>query len=414
MNVVISVFGSRGDVQPVAGLGLALQKRGHRVTLCAPENFADWSRRIGLRFVPIGSDILRFFERTDVGVFRMTRALRAELAGHFDPLTDVVRGADLVLGSGVPVAAHSVADLCGVPYRFVAFCPLSIRSAQHPPPHFFKLRRLSAAIPALWGLSDGIFNFAGAEVINAFRRRSGLPEIRGVWDHVVGRQPLLAADPALAPLPADLASDVFQTGTWSWNPDAPADNEAQASLETFLQKGPPPIYVGFGSMPVGSASALAQVVRAAIAKTDGRAVVSVPAEARAGLSESDELHWIGDVPHAALFPRTLAVVHHGGAGTTATAARSGVPQIIVPHMLDQHYWGHRVAELGLGPLPIARRRLSERTLVEALACVQAPAVRERALALGATMRTDGIDQAIRHLEGLMPAVTSAEQEQAHA
>src|SRR5262249_2327779 len=149
---------------------------------------------------------------------------------------------------------------------------------------------------------------AGRGPINHFRAAHGLPPIRRVWQHVIGERPLLAADPALASLPPDLAGRVVQVGSWA----APASPSGRLSQEwaQSLQGGDPPVYVGFGSMPVPDARRLLEMAADAATAADCRLVLSVPAAARPHAEAREGVLVVSEAPHAALFPRVRAVVHH--------------------------------------------------------------------------------------------------------
>jgi len=182
---------------------------------------------------------------------------------------------------------------------------------------------------------------------------------------VLGKRPILAADAELAPAPLESAVGIERIPCLHPFAGPPLPEK----LQHFLETGPPPVFLGFGSMtdpdPVGSTDLLLEAVR----RAGVRAVIS---RGWAGLAEGalpDGVFATGPVAHAHLFPRMAAVVHHGGAGTTTMAARAGVPQVVIPHVLDQHYWAFHVARLGLGPPRIPRRRLTAAALAETLIAV---------------------------------------------
>jgi UDP:flavonoid glycosyltransferase YjiC (YdhE family) len=187
-----------------------------------------------------------------------------------------------------------------------------------------------------------------------------------------------------------------QTGAWFM----PESEELPADVEAFLAAGPPPVYVGFGSMQDPDAAGTSRRVLDAVRRAGVRVLLS---RGWAGLGEvelpSTALR-IGSLPHGKLFPRCAAVVHHGGAGTTANATRAGVPQVIIPHEVDQFYWGHRVWTLGLSPPPIPKRRLSAEALAAAIrTCIEDAGMRQRAANFVNGIRTDGLARAIAILEG---------------
>jgi vancomycin aglycone glucosyltransferase len=238
------------------------------------------------------------------------------------------------------------------------------------------------------------------------RGRVGLglaPARRPLTDFMRARM-ILAADPELAPLTARMPAASLQADPWILRDPAPLDPRVQA----FVDAGPPPIYVGFGSMVATASLNLGQCVVQA-ARLAGRRLVVAGGWAALdrSVSASDDVLAISEAPHEKLFPLMGAVVHHGGAGTTTAAARAGTPQVIVPHMLDQFYWARRVDVLGLGPrsLPISA------VTVDALAGRIAAATGEaafhaRAREFGSrAIRRDGVPAAVQYLErfGRAPA-----------
>jgi UDP:flavonoid glycosyltransferase YjiC (YdhE family) len=186
---------------------------------------------------------------------------------------------------------------------------------------------------------------------------------------------IVASDKEIAEVPPDVEVSYRQTGYLHL--DQP--DQSLAELDAFLQAGPPPVYAGFGSMPARDQAKMVPPVVDAIRSVGQRAVLGKfwdgPSESSAG---SDAL-FIRGYPHLKLFPRMAAVIHHGGAGTTAASAASGVPQVVIPHVLDQYYWGHRVYESRLGPRPIWRSRLDARKLKAALEqCLGNAGIRKKA------------------------------------
>jgi vancomycin aglycone glucosyltransferase len=208
---------------------------------------------------------------------------------------------------------------------------------------------------------------------------------------------IIASDAEIAPVPRDATVRCVQTGYWV--PPASMSAPLPDAVERFLAAGPPPIYFGFGSMPDHDLEATHRAFVQAAGAVGRRALVATARPTRA-LSGSGDVFTLGAVSHALLFPRLAAVVHHGGAGTTATAARAGVPQIVVPHVLDQAYWGRRVEQLGIGARAVMRAQLTRETLARALANVLTDgSVLARARALGEALRgRDGIGDAIAALQ----------------
>jgi UDP:flavonoid glycosyltransferase YjiC (YdhE family) len=212
------------------------------------------------------------------------------------------------------------------------------------------------------------------------------------------QQPLLCGySPTVLPRPADLPNHIFITGYWFL--DAPPNWQPDPELINFIKSGQPPIYLGFGSMgnPVNNRDT-ATIVLTALAKTGQRAVLSA---GWSGLGLEQKLpsavFLLKSIPHSWLFPQMSAIVHHGGAGTTGTALSAGVPSIVIPHFGDQYFWGRCVAELGAGPEPISRKKLSAERLAQAVSiAIHDRAMNERASSIGAQIKAEeGVQQAIQ-------------------
>ncbi|SCF81565.1 glycosyltransferase, partial [Streptomyces sp. Ncost-T10-10d] len=243
-----------------------------------------------------------------------------------------------------------------------------------------------------WDLNTENMNALFGEAINTHRASIGLPLVANVRDHILADRPWLAADPTLGPWlqPADL--DVVQTGAWIRLDERPLP----ADLEAFLDAGTPPVYVGFGSMPIRDSQDIARAAIEAIRAQGRRVLVSRGWADMALPDEGDDCFVVGEVNQQALFGRVAVVVHHGGAGTTTTAARAGAPQVVVPQMADQPYWAGRVAELGIGAAhdgPI----LTFESLSAALKTALTPESRARARGVAGTIRTDGATVAAKLL-----------------
>jgi UDP:flavonoid glycosyltransferase YjiC (YdhE family) len=202
---------------------------------------------------------------------------------------------------------------------------------------------------------------------------------------------IVAADKELAPLPPEAPADCWQTGYWH----PPPKKALPAPILRFLRDGPAPIYIGFGSMGDPTPQQTIAILRRAVHLAGVRAIFQSGWAGWDFQSDADCLCATGDLPHENLFTRVAGVVHHGGAGTVMAAARAGVPQMIVPHLLDQYYWGRRIMKLGIGPPPIRKNRLTAEALAQALSrMVTSRAMRVRAQELSAPLqRRNGARQA---------------------
>jgi vancomycin aglycone glucosyltransferase len=392
MRIVLAAEGTRGDVHPFLALAELLAARGADVLVCAPPDFEAEARERGLPYRNVGPPVRAFLEQqaaavhgTTSEVLRVGRDfIAANLPLQMAAMVDAVRGAELVLAASTQAAAVTAAELHGARHRFVAYAPGIIPSPDVAPimMPWPRLRGLPAR--AAWWVTQRLANALLRGPIDRERAKLGLPPVRDVMEHMIGAEPLLAADEELAPAPRGARVRVESIGCLHpFDADAPLPEK----LEAFLAAGEPPVYVGFGSMTDPAPSATTRLVLDAVARAGVRAILS---RGWAGLGDGPlpgDVIEIGPVSHAALFRRVAAVVHHGGAGTTTMAARAGTPQVVVPHLLDQHYWGARVVDLGLGPPPLPRRRLSADALAGALASLRDnDLVADRAAELGERLR----------------------------
>jgi sterol 3beta-glucosyltransferase len=209
------------------------------------------------------------------------------------------------------------------------------------------------------------------------------------------------------PRPHDWAARYEVTGYWLL--DAAGGWEPPAELVQFLEAGPPPVYIGFGSMGSKDPAAAGRLAIEALARSGQRGILAAGWGGMQATELPATVHLISSVPHSWLFPRMAAVVHHGGAGTTAAGLRAGVPSVLVPFMGDQPFWGRRVATLGVGPTPIPRKRLTAERLATAIGeAVSNAAMRQRASDLGQVLRAeDGIGRAVEIIDRFCQHLTTA-------
>lgn len=358
MRITFAPVGTWGDVLPSLEVASALQASGHAVRVCTGRSFERAIAARGLEPAEAGFDFAQALQPADAAEGGKAAALA--LARAAPELASMVRAAaadaQVLVGNSWQVVGPSVAEALGIAWRTLQLFP----------------RRIGPDADRTWTL----FHRAVAEV----RQGLKLPAVRDVPDHLFqdGRC-VLAYDPVLSGDPAAVGSCV------------PFREEAlDARVEAFLAGGPA-LYAGFGSMPVHHDDRLA----GAVARAARRAGLRVIALGLGPDADADE-GWLRleSACHASLFRRVQVAVHHGGAGTTLEAARAGVPQVIVPHLFDQPFWGARVAALGLGPAPIPRMELDEERLAEGIARASAAAERCAAFAEGARARS-GLEAAAR-------------------
>ncbi|UAK31530.1 glycosyltransferase [Nocardia asteroides] len=398
MRVLLTTWGSRGDVEPLAALAEALRELGAEARVCAPpdEEFAKLLERVGVPLVPLGPTVHSVVANPKPPTARDAFALAPALvAARFDTLTAVAEGCDALLATGLmPAGARDVAEKLGMHYVFACFHLLGLPSRHLPPG-----RRPGTPSPpdetdnrVLWQQDAQRVNALYGEALNSHRAAIGLPPVDNVRDHVLTGRPWLAADATLCPSQGMTDLDVVQTGAWILPDDRPLPN----GLKAFLDAGAPPVYVGFGSMAAHAPKDIARVAIEAVRAQDRRVLLARGWAELAPIDDVDDCFVVGEVNQQALFGRVAAVVHHGGAGTTTTAARAGAPQVIVPQIADQPYWATRVAELGIGVAHEGSTPTVD-SLSAALATALAPETRTRARTVAGAIRADGATVAAKLL-----------------
>jgi len=394
----LTAWGSRGDHEPLAALAQWQRGLGAEVRVCTPpdEEFAALFARVDVAVIPLGPSTRSIAAGLKAPSPDAAFRLAADLvAARFDTLPAAAEGCDALLATGLmPAGARSVAEKLGIAYVLATFHIYGL-----PSRHFAPAARPGKQSPhdetdnrVLWRQDAERVNALYLEPLNKGRAAIGLPPVADVREHVITNQPWLAADPVLAPWKDLTDLDIVQTGAWILPDDRPLPTELQA----FLDAGEPPVYVGFGSMAMRTSTDLGRVVIEATRAQGRRVVLGRGWADLASIDDLDDCLVVGDVNHQALFPRVSAVVHHGGAGTTTTAALAGTPQVIVPQIVDQPHWARRVVELGIGaahdgPVPTSA------SLAAALGTALAPETRERAAAVATQVRTDGAMVAARRL-----------------
>jgi UDP:flavonoid glycosyltransferase YjiC (YdhE family) len=426
LRIVIPVTGTRGDVQPYVALGKGLQAAGHEVRVATHLDFAPLVRAHGLEFFAVADDsralhsgaVARRMNAAGRNPFAYVR----ELVRLREPIMhDLVArsaaacrdGDFVVLTPTTLLVGLSAAEKWDLPHCITSFQPTSpsrhLVNCLFPEiPGWVPGRRLYnylthlAAGGSLWASLRPLINAARREVLD-------LPPFPPLGPPVAFFEttPTLAGySPRVIPPPPDWRDNIHVTGYWFL--DAPPDWEPPGALVDFLKSGPPPFCIGFGSMSDGDAAQATEVVCAALAASDQRAVLLTGWGALAPPWPSGRVFVTESVPHDWLYPRSAGVVHHGGAGTTAAALRAGVPALVVPFAGDQFLWGRRVHALGVGPRPIPRWKLSAESLADALRAMAGDrAMRRRAAELGEAIRAeDGVGRAVRLFSSLVPCPPS--------
>ncbi len=420
MKVGLVSFGSRGDVQPFIALALGLRRAGHEVFLGAPQNFAPLAAQYDVPFRPFSCDTRELAERPEVK--RVVESgstlalLKMRLLRRRNPVLDAIN-ADvwqmtgdaeaLVFRAGAPPAAYSIAQKRGIPSVEVMYSPLE-PSAELPA---IAAGMRPAGRPwfnrCMGRLTYQVFWRMFARSANRFRREvlqlPPLPRGGVLAEYARTGQPTFYIySPTVLPKPSDWRPDAHVVGYLFADPAG--DWTPPPELCQFLDAGPKPIYVGFGSMPLANGRRLSDILLEGIRRSGQRALLHAGwGDLARDAALPEGVLRVGEMPYDWLFPRMAAVVHHGGVGTTAYGLRAGVPSVLFPHNFDQPYWAQRLYELGVSPRPIRLRRLTVDGVAASIrAAVNDPALRERAASVGAKIRTEnGVARAVELFDQYM-------------
>jgi sterol 3beta-glucosyltransferase len=400
MRITILTIGTQGDVRPYVALGCGLHARGHAVTIATLTQFRSFLTEYGLRPAALRGAYLEAALAPRGNPLKLIRQYQQMARETLDDEWRSAHDAEVLIYNPAAFGGYHIADRLGVP-AFAAFpTPLYSPTREFPSP-FFPFRSLGPFNP----LSHRVFAKLGPALyrrpIGEWRRDTlGLPPTRG--EEMLRGKPvtkLYAYSPAVVPVPADWDASSVVTGYWFL--DTPTRWQPSHELAAFLESGPAPVYVGFGSMAFHDAARQTAIVFKALRLAGQRAVLATGWGGLKSEEVPSSIFMLDSVPHDWLFPQVAAVVHHGGAGATGAGLRAGKPTVICPFVGDQSFWGRRVAALGAGPRPIPRRRLTADRLAEAIhVAVSDESIRQRAASLGAAIRAeDGIGQAVAHIAG---------------
>ena len=412
MKIILVTYGSRGDVQPMLALTLALQDAGHDVLLIGPPEKEAWAQQLRCPYAPLGANVTAVIDgmknvMSISSILRFISLIRKQLRVQFDTLPQLISGADLVLGASLTFGLPSVAEAMNIPYRYIAFTPQLLVSGAHPCV-WFKTQRLPTWINKMsWQLTRAMDRFNMTAQLNFLRKSLGLKPVDDVWKHLLGKEVIVACDEALVPVPGDIDVGYCQTGYFHlqypkigcFNRDASA---LKTKVERFIEGGRPLVYVGFGSMPRKDQLRGLPIIVSTLRSIGVRAVVGKFWHDPTGYEAQSDLFMLKHYPHLDLFPRMDAVIHHGGAGTTATCLASGVPQVIVPHILDQYYHAHQIYKSNLGPSPIWREHLTKKKLFRSLTtALEDQCIKENAQRVGSQLDIqEGLKKGVEYIESL--------------
>lgn len=399
MKIVILTIGSRGDVQPFIALAQGLSRAGHSVTLASHPVMKTLVESHGVPFAPIGPDIdlakeaaaIRLRSRNAaVGLVRGMRFGLDMVERSHEDILALCRDTELVVVSAQSSAGRNEADLLNLPFLSVTLMPWAIPWDDPQRPLFKHI---------VYGVIDGLVSLITTQPLNRIRKRLGLPPV-GKEGFTSTRLNLAPVSPAVfAPIPH---WDRHHKITGYWFAEEPKGWLPPADLLSFLENGEPPLLVSLGAMSLGDVDAKESVSLfvGAIQQAKLRAIIQGWDVGMKQLDLPSSIYAAGSLPHSWLLPHCAGIVHHGGFGTTSAGLRAGIPALVIPHMVDQFYWGQKVRELGAGPQPIRRTNLDVKGLVPALEELTGnDSLRAAAATLGKQIRSEnGVECAVSLIE----------------
>jgi sterol 3beta-glucosyltransferase len=403
MLISILAAGSRGDVQPYIALGVELKKAGQRVRIVTFKNFESFVTGYGLEFAPVQGDITKIASSADLRhagqadnplkLLLSFKKLQALVFGLQKDFFEACQGSDAIVYHPGAAIGYFIAQHLRVPSILATPFPMTPTSA-YPALIFYDTVRLG-----------GAFNWTTHKIFEQIMWMASSAPIKQFWQQKFGHAPANFGSPYgkqttsslptvtscsdyVFAKPSDWPKHVYNTGYWflpddlTWQPST--------ELRDFLERGAPPVYVGFGS--VGDPTQATQTTEMVINALKLAGQRGVLATGWSGMSKienlPDDIFMLESAPHSWLFPCMAAVVHHGGAGTTAAGLSAGVPSVVIPFSNDQFAWARRVFELGVGSKPIRRKNLSAEKLAQAIQFALTQEVRDAAQKLGANIQSE--------------------------
>ncbi|XP_012085157.1 sterol 3-beta-glucosyltransferase UGT80A2 isoform X2 [Jatropha curcas] len=423
LQIVMLIVGTRGDVQPFIAIGKKLQDYGHRVRLATHSNFKEFVLTAGLEFYPLGGDpkVLAGYMVKNKGFLpsgpseipvqrnQMKEIIYSLLPACKDPDMDsgIPFKADAIIANPPAYGHTHVAEALKIPLHIFFTMPWTPTSEF---PHPLSRVKQAAGYRLSYQIVDSLIWLGIRDMINDVRKKK--LKLRPVT-YLSGSQGSESDvphgyiwSPHLVPKPKDWGPKVDVVGFCFL--DLASNYEPPESLVKWLEAGPKPIYIGFGSLPVQEPEKMTQIIVDALEQTGQRGIINKGWGGLGNLAEpKDSIYLLDNCPHDWLFLRCKAVVHHGGAGTTAAGLKAACPTTIVPFFGDQPFWGERVYARGVGPQPIPVDEFSLPKLIDAIKIMLDPKVKERAIELAKAMENeDGVTGAVKaffkHLPKMKP------------
>ena len=414
-RIVLSTWGSTGDIQPFLALSERLLKEGHEVRVCTSEIYRDRFTKRGIDFYAVGVpfDLDRLNQAMDAIVqikdplksatFVAQEGILYKADKWYEDCLKGMEGYDLAICHSADVPGQEAAIRNNLPWITVSYCPGFIKTRYEAPS---PIPNLGAPLNTLiWKVAEQLMRKQVDPLFNDFITAIGGEKrecigLEGMYSPDLN---LIAASPSVSKPPPDLPNKHKFTGAWFLEE---LDYEVPPALQEFLGQGSPPIIISFGSMGGSRNAETTSILVEAVQRTGQRAIIQA-GWGNLGMERPPEnICFVGYVPHNFLFRQGCCVIYHGGAGTTAAACRAGVPSITVPHLGDQLYWGYTLHKIGVAPKPFHRQDMTPKRLAKHInQVISSRSMAERARALMEEIKTeDGLTTAVKLIEAFATEV----------
>lgn len=395
MKAVLSSRGSRGDVNPIIEIGGLLNKKGHEVAISVPAVFKEYALEQGLNPSVYDEDSKELMKGLGSGLSSIKKAMdffKNSIDQQFDFLLEATRDADVLIATVNELTAPTIAEYRNIPHFRLTFAP--VLPGNHPPP-FSPWQNMPIILNKLgWGVLSLLSLLAIRKFINYKRKELGLAPVSDSNNYHTGRShTLLSINPELAP-PCKTWEGKYKYDYTGYC-YGQIDGELNEDVLKFIEDGAPPVYVGFGSVHIKKPEKFSQMVVDAATETGCRVILGQGWMDLGNGYIKDNIFCINDSHHATLFPKMAGIVHHGGSGTTHTAAKAGIPQLILPQTVDQYFWGNRIRQMGLGPGSIIPKKIKTKDLVDAFNNFTSGKYTKNVKALSEKMKNeDGVNRSV--------------------
>lgn len=354
MNIVLAPYGSHGDFRPQLALALRMREIGHQVHFCTNIDHRSFIEQHGFAYTPVNfslNDFLKISAMKDKK--KIAENQKIQLKEWTRALIASTEGTDMMIGSGVQFIAPAIAEKYNIEYHYMIHSPIVFPSGDYPPMGVPFLNMPKFMNKFIADVRAFLLNPLMLGMYNKIRKEVGLAPFKGDLVSHMFKTPFISADDNLFPMGKDVQYPHHQVGYFHYFEDL----EVDPGLIDFLNTGEAPVFIGFGSMHSQDHKAVEAGIQELLETGDFRFVVAKGWGNFGGsIENSDKIYRLDHAPHDKIFPKMAAVVHHGGTGTSSTAAYCGVPQIIMPHGWDQFYNGDRIHKAGIGPKPVNQKR----------------------------------------------------------